>query len=112
MKLYRFHYCGHSYGYIKANFIECLILKARIAGGDTGLESVESRAKELGRKPPGPLNYGAQFIITKKKKKSKCQLYVDGIKEQQRKQRKPLTRKTWNLFGIFVEWRIKLVNFK
>lgn len=48
-----------SYGYIKANWFERRAIRKRIAAGDTGIR--ESQAS-------GPRGWGAQFIITAKRK--------------------------------------------
>jgi hypothetical protein len=107
MKIFRFRTINHSYGYVKVNFLERIILSARIAGGDTGLTSLADLEKNVKRRADGPRQYGAEFLITAKKKKSKCQQYVDYLKENPPKKKHLFRRKTWKVLGVILEWRIR-----
>ena len=113
MKIFRFRANSHSYGYIRANWIEKFILLGRISGGDTGLISLKQFEIEFGRKAEGPRRYGANFLISAKKK-SKCQLHVDLIKRNSIFKKKPvsLKRNVIPFFGTIIEWRIRNISFR
>jgi hypothetical protein len=60
VKIYRFRAPSHSYGYIRANWLERIFLRGRMSGGDSGLYEFEGWE-------PGPKRYRARFCIQAKR---------------------------------------------